>query len=161
MKLLEAAALVERPFLEARSVASINIGLTNLCSTFHYLSILLARSSKRMRLRCIDSSKQMLHLLKDLVSDSEEPFNGIVWQLICGPFTPFLALFGEILSNGKGAIDENLDALAAMEQLPLFLKRMSERNSFAAKLERLAVVLLQHAKSVIQARGTCTPSPAR
>ena len=90
-----------------------------------------------------------------MVSDSEEPYNGIVWQLLCCPFTPFLALFGEILSSGKGESEENEDALAAMEQLPLYLGMMSSRNSLAAKLERIAAVFVQHARSVVHPQGMC------
>lgn len=91
----------------------------------------------------------MLHLLESMVSDSEEPYNGVVWQLLCGPFTPFLTLFGEILSNGQRASEGNKEALTAMEQLPTFLNKMSVRNSLAGKLERTAVVLVEHARSVI------------
>lgn len=123
--------------------------------SYQYLLVLLARSSRRMRTQCIDSSKQILHLLKDMVSDSEEPYNGIVWQLLCCPFTPFLTLFGEILSNGKGESEENREHLAAIEQLPVFLRQMSLRNSLAAKLEAIAVVFVQHARSVIHPQGTC------
>ncbi|KAL9089772.1 MAG: hypothetical protein Q9165_005566 [Trypethelium subeluteriae] len=84
-----------------------------------------------------------------MVSDSEEVYNGIVWQLVCNPFTPFLILFGEILSNGRGETEENEEALAAMEKLPTYLSKMSVRNSLAAKLQRVATILMQHARSVI------------
>ena len=95
----------------------------------------------------------MLRLLENMVSDSEEPYNGMVWHFLCGPFTPFLDLFGELLSNGKGDAKENKETLAAMKQLPVFLKKMSPRNPLAAKLERIATVLVQHANSVIQPQG--------
>jgi len=95
-----------------------------------------------------------------MVSDTEEVYNGIVWHLICCPFTPFLTLFGEILSKGidkdKGGDVE--EALEAMEELPGFLKRMALHNALAAKLERIAVVLMQHAKSVAHPQGTFTGS---
>lgn len=107
-----------------------------------------------MRTQCIDSSKQMLRLLEYMVSDFEEMYTGIVWQLLCGPFTPFLELFGEIISNGKGGPEESQDALAAMEVLPVFLRKMSSGNSLAAKLERIAVVFVQHARSVMHPQGT-------
>jgi hypothetical protein len=154
VQLLEAAAMAEKPFLDASSAASIDLGLRTLSFQYQYLLILLARSSSRMRTQCIDSSKRMLLLLEHMVSDSEEPYNGIVWQLLCCPFTPFLALFGEILSNGMGESEENKEALAAMEQLPVYLGKMSLRNSLAAKLERIAVVFVQHARSVIYPQGT-------
>lgn len=155
MQILEAAALAEKPFLDANGAASIDLGLCSVSFQYEYLFILLARSSTRMRAQCIESSKRMLRLLEDMVSDSEESYNGMVWHLLCGPFTPFLDLFGELLSNGKGESEENKEALAAMEQLPVFLDRMSSRNSLAAKLQRIAVVLAQHARSVIHPQGMC------
>lgn len=155
MQLLEAAALAEKPFLDGSSAASIDLGLRNVSFSYYYLLILLARSSSQMRTQCIDSSKRMLGLLENMVSDSEEPYNGIVWQLLCCPFTPFLALFGDILSNGKGETEDNKNTLAALEQLPVFLSKMSLRNSLAVKLERIAVVFVQHARSVIHPQGTC------
>ncbi|KAF2470016.1 uncharacterized protein BDR25DRAFT_343257 [Lindgomyces ingoldianus] len=153
-ELLEAAAVTEKPFLNARSAASIDIGLHSLRFIYLYLLILLARFSSQMRTQCIDSSKQMLHLLKYMVVDFDEPYISIVWQLLCGPFTPFLELFGEIVSNGKANPEEKQENLAAMEQLPVFLGRMSSWNSLAAKLERIAVAFVQHAKSVMHPQGT-------
>ncbi|KIX03811.1 uncharacterized protein Z518_07364 [Rhinocladiella mackenziei CBS 650.93] len=159
-RVLEAAALAEKPFLDANSAASIDLGLCSVSFQYEYLFILLARSSTRMRVQCIESSKRMLRLLENMVSDSEEPYGGIVWQLLCGPFTPFLDLFGELLSNGKGESKENKEALAAMEQLPVFLNKMSSRNSLAAKLGRIAVVLVHHARSVIRPQGRRTGDEA-
>jgi hypothetical protein len=106
-----------------------------------------------MKAETTQSSKKMLHLLRDLVSDSEEVYNGIVWQLVCCPFTPFLTLFGEILANKGPKLDADREALAAMQELPLFLKNMGLRNTLAAKLERIAVVIVQHAESVVGAPG--------
>ncbi|KAJ9605085.1 hypothetical protein H2200_010475 [Cladophialophora chaetospira] len=153
LQLLEAAALAEKPFLDARNAASIDLELHSLSFMYEYLRILLARSSSHMRTQCIESSKRMLHLLEHMVSESGELYNGIDWQLLCGSFTPFLELFGEIVSNGKGGSQETQDALAAMEQLPVFLGKMSSRNSLAAKLERIAVVFVQHAKSLMHPQG--------
>lgn len=155
MQLLEAAALAEKPFLDANSAASIDLGLRTVSFRYQYLLILLARSSSRMKTQCTDSSKTMLRLLENMVSDSEETYNGIVWQLLCCPFTPFLVLFGEILSNGNGESEENKEYLAAIEQLPIFLGKMSLRNSLAVKLERIAVVFVQHARSVVHTQGKC------
>lgn len=153
MQILEAAALAEKPFLDANSAASIDLALRTVSFQYEYLFILLTRSSTRMRAQCIESSKRMLRLLENMISDSEEPYTSMVWHLLCSPFTPFLDLFGELLSNGKGESEENMEALAAMEQLPVFLGKMSSRNSLAAKLERIAVVLVQHARSVIHPQG--------
>lgn len=153
-KSLDAAAQTERPFLDAAGAASIDLGLHMLDFQFHYLWVLLARSSNEMKIQCINSSKQLLHLLQHLVSDSEEPFNGIIWQLTCCPFTPFLYLFGDILANEDKTSEENKEALAAMEQLPVYLGAMGLRHTLAVKLERIAMVFVQHARSVVHPQGT-------
>jgi len=91
----------------------------------------------------------MLHLLDDMVSDSEEVFNGIIWHMVCCPFTPFLHLFQEILSSGRKALDANEQALEAMQHLPRFLAKMGVRNRLAKKLEGVAAAIVQHAESVL------------
>jgi hypothetical protein len=112
-----------------------------------------------MKMQCNESSKDLLHLLDHLVSDSQEPYNGIVWQLICCPFTPFLTLFGEILSNASmPGPEESKVMLSAIERFPIFLKRMGLRNSLALKLERVAVILVKHARSVVYPLDGSFPS---
>lgn len=102
-----------------------------------------------MRAETIHSSKEMLCLLRHLVSDSEEVYNGIVWQLVCCPFTPFLALFGDLLANKEAVHTDRLEALAAMRELPVFLKKMGLRNSLARRLEAVAATIVPHAESVV------------
>ena len=96
----------------------------------------------------------MLHLLEHLVCDFDEPYVGMIWQLLCGPFTPFLELFGEIVSKGKEELPENEEALLAMEKLPIYLRNMSLRSSLATRLERIAIVFVKHAKSMMHSQGT-------
>lgn len=91
----------------------------------------------------------MLHLLQHMAPESKEPYHPIIWQLICCPFTPFLILFCDILSSGKRNSEESKEALAAMEQLPGYLRGITLRNSFAARLESIAKIFIQHARSVM------------
>lgn len=153
--MIDAAAMAEEPLLDAKGVASVKLGLRTLEFNRNYLLVILGRASSGMKVETTQSAHEMLHLLKDLVSDSEEVFNGIVWQLVCCPFTPFLFLFGEILANKESNEESDANALAAMKELPDFLKKMGVRNTLAAKLERIAVVIVQHAEMVVQSRH-CT-----
>lgn len=100
----------------------------------------------------------MLHLLQHMASESKEPYHPIIWQLICCPFTPLLILFCNILSSGKRNSEGNKEALAAMEQLPGYLKEISLRNSFAASLEGIAKIFVQHARSVIDYPDSSIPN---
>lgn len=97
----------------------------------------------------------MLGMLEKMVSDSEEPYNGLVWQLVCSPFTPFLILFREILSktNDAASIAHKRKCVESMEHVPDFLTKMSLRNSLAAKLKGTAVVFVQHARSLLESQG--------
>jgi hypothetical protein len=135
--------------LDAKGKTSVKLGLSTLEFNRHYLLVTIGRASSDMKADTIRSAKEMLYLLPDLVSDSEEVYNGIVWQLVCCPFTPFLALFGEILANKGPKKEADWQALSAMQELPTFLKKMGVRNSLAAKLEHIAVVIVRHAESMV------------
>ncbi|KAM3581905.1 hypothetical protein VKS41_006060 [Umbelopsis sp. WA50703] len=157
-KILEAAALSEKPFCDAKNAKSIDVALCTIEFHFLYLTILLARSSNHMHEQCLDASKRMLHLLQDMVPESKEPYHPIIWQLVCCPFTPLLILFCDILSNGERNLEESWEALAAMERLPSYLKDLSSRNSLAASLEEIAKVFVHHARSMICRADSAQPA---
>jgi hypothetical protein len=144
-----AAALTEKPFCGAKNAKSIDIALSTIEFHFLHLTILLTRSAIHMREQCLDASKQMLELLQNMAPESKDPYHPIIWQLICCPFTPLLILYTDILSNGNRSLEENKEALAAMERLPSYLKDISSRNSLAASLEGIAKVFVQYARSTI------------
>lgn len=160
MQLLEASILAEKALLDRKGLASVNLGLRTLEFNRRYLLVLLGRSSGKLDSDTISHAKEMLYLLKYLVSDSEEVYNGIVWQLVCCPFTPFLALFGQIVENKFGVHRDGVEALAAMKELPVFLEAMGRRNTLASKLHLIADVFVRHAESVVnppmpQGRSLC------
>jgi len=152
-KVLEAAATTEKPFLDPDGVVSIELGLRNVTFGYLYLLILLTRACSETRAQSLAASRRMLCLLDDLVSDSEEVFNGIIWHLVCCPFTPFLHLFQAILSTGRTALGANEQALEAMRHLPRFLGKMGVRNRLAKKLEGVATAIVQHAESILHRPG--------
>lgn len=145
--------------LDTKALASVNLGLHTLEFNRHYLLVLLGRSSGKLEPETISHAKEMLYLLKHLVSDSEEVYNGIVWQLVCCPFTPFLALFGQILGENGAMRRDNEEALAAMKELPMFLEAMGRRNTLAGKLHMIAKVFVDHAESVVNQPPPRSRSP--
>lgn len=147
--MLEAAALTEKPFCDAKNAKSIDIALSTIDFHFLHLTVLLTRSATRMQEQCFDASMQMLNLLRNMAPESKDPYHPIIWQLVCCPFTPLLILYTEVVSNDKRTPNEKKEALAAMERLPNFLKSISWRNSLASNLEGIAKVFVQHAGSAI------------
>ncbi|OQO11643.1 hypothetical protein B0A48_03370 [Cryoendolithus antarcticus] len=150
--ILRAAAVAEGPLLDAKGVGSLELGVLTTDFYHHHLLILLARNSGNMKSESVSSSIKMLQVLPALVSDSEEVYNGIIWMMVCSPFTAFLTLFGEVVSASRTESTDHGAAIEAMEILPVFLNAMGVRNSLAAKLENVATVLLAHAKKAVSAR---------
>ncbi|KAK4539683.1 hypothetical protein LTR36_010446 [Oleoguttula mirabilis] len=165
MEVLEAAALTEKPFLDTKSAASIDYGLKTMRFQFYFLSVLLTLPCKELRDHFTHVSQQMLSSLDDMLWDAdeaEEPHPGLVWQLLFCPLTPFLALFGGILSKGKAELEQNREALEAMEHLPPFLHKLSARYPLAVKLEGIAVKFIQHTRSILERQDEANveaPSP--
>jgi hypothetical protein len=152
--LLQASAIAEKPLLDAAGARSLDLGLTTVDFNHQYLILMLSRRAPwphPMRCQSIESSIKMLNLLQHLVSDSEEVYNGIIWQLVCCPFTAFLTLFNEIMLQGRDShrgigLEKKAEILAAMERLPDFLTEMAVHNSLARKLQGVAATILEHAR---------------
>lgn len=123
-----------------------------------YLTLLLARSSPDLRSRGLEAAKKLLSTLKSLVSDSQEVYNGIVWHLVCCPFTAFLTLYGEVVSGRIITTQDERSALTDMQQLPAYLAKMAEKNSLAAKLRPIAETLMKHARDRSEARALDRPN---
>ncbi|CAI7585293.1 unnamed protein product [Penicillium pancosmium] len=148
-KILEAAAMSEKPFCDAQNSKSIDIGLRSQEFLYLYLKIVLSRNSPSRHPQCITGSKELLHLLLHLSPESDEPYHPFLWQFLYSPFTAFLLLFREILLNSDPGSEGNKEALAAMENLPGFLEKMTLRTSLAARLREASRVLIDHAKFVL------------
>jgi len=96
----------------------------------------------------------MLRLLADLVSDGEEPYIGVTWQMLYFPWAPFLVLFGSITSSDRtGRTFENEQALEVMELLPTYFRNMSLRYIEARRLEKMAAATVQRARSILHPEG--------
>lgn len=159
-QILEAAALSEKPFCDAKNAKSIDVALRTMDFHFLYLALLLAHSSRDMQRQCLDASQRMLHLLQHMSPECKEPYHPMVWQLVCCPFTPFLILFRDIVCDAGCSHEEKRNALDAMEQLPGYLKAMGSRVTLAARLEGVAGILAQQARSIICRSFPCPGADA-
>lgn len=156
MQVLEAAAVTEKPFLDTKRAASIDCGLKYVRFQFDFLSVLLTLPCKELRDHSTRVARQMLASLDDTTWEAvegEQPYPGFMWQLLFGSLNPFLALFGGILSKGEADLEQNREALEAMEHLPPFLRKMSPRYPFAAKLESIAVRFVEHTRAMLGHQG--------
>ncbi|KAK0858368.1 hypothetical protein LTS02_008988 [Friedmanniomyces endolithicus] len=155
MQVLEAAALAETPLLDSAGAKSLQFGLVYTRFQYHGAGIVLTRGSSQESTVCRDESLKMLRLLDDLVTDVEEPYIGVTWQMLYFPWAPFLVLFGSIISSGAaGRTSKNEQALKAMELLPTYFRNMSMRYIEARRLEKMAAATVQRARSILHPEET-------
>ncbi|KAK0264955.1 hypothetical protein LTR91_013956 [Friedmanniomyces endolithicus] len=155
MQVLEAAALAETPLLDPAGARSLQIGLLYTRFQYYGAEIVLTRGSSQEATFCHNESLKMLRLLSDLVTDEEEPYIGVTWQMLYFPWAPFLVLFGSITSSERtGRTFENEQALEAMELLPTYFRNMSLRCVEARRLEKMAAATVQRARSVLYPEET-------
>ncbi|KAJ5716137.1 hypothetical protein N7493_008048 [Penicillium malachiteum] len=148
-RLLDAAAVSEKPFCNTKNAKSIDIALCAMEFHFLYLSILLTRSSPDMEQEFLQNSKQILNLLPSMSVKAKEPYHQIIWQLVCCPLTTLLILLCDTVSNSTRSLEEKKENPAAMELFPGYLKDLSQRDSLARRLEGIARVFVRHARSAI------------
>ena len=111
--------------------------------------MLLTRKRSQWKDQCLHSSREALFLLDGLVSDSGDVYNGVVWQLLYCPFTPFFVLFGAILSRDS-PISKQL-SFEAMQCLPRFMEKMKSRHPQASKLYHISCSLTEEASTALGA----------
>ncbi|KAK6376219.1 hypothetical protein LTS17_007470 [Exophiala oligosperma] len=128
--------------------ASIKLGFDFLTYRHHHLVVCLTRSDESCREVCLNSARVAISLLKDLVTHSEEVFNGIIWQLLYYPFTPFFVLFGEIVTNPRSKAC--MDDLQSLRQTVLYYLQFQKYHSSAVKLERVAETFTKIAEAFVR-----------
>jgi len=147
--------VAEQPFLDEEEQTSMRLGIQYQQFQYYYYTVLLIRSRPALQEACISSAQQALFSLEDLVSDSSEVYNGVIWVLLYCPFTPFFILFGQIISTGSNS--SSRQSLKAMESMSSFLQQMESRHPQAAKLRTIAVTFVQYAQQIFARPSTTTP----
>ncbi|OAP63977.1 hypothetical protein AYL99_03204 [Fonsecaea erecta] len=127
---------------------SIKIGFSFLNYQYHHLIVCLTRGDESCREKCLGSARAAISLLKGLVAHSEEVFNGIVWQQLYYPFTPFFVLFGEVITNPTGKT--TVEDLQLLRQTVLYFLEFQKYHTSAVKLEKVAETFTKIAEAYVR-----------
>ncbi|KAE8445521.1 hypothetical protein EG329_013284 [Mollisiaceae sp. DMI_Dod_QoI] len=103
---------------------------------YHHLVVYLMRGDKNNERTCLESARTAVSLLEHLVSNSGQVFNGIIWLLLYQPFTPYFALFSNIISHPTSPTC--FKDLQCLRQVVLYFLQMNNNHPSAAKLEKVA-----------------------
>ena len=113
-------------------------GLESMAFQHHHLLVLLTNHDTEDRQECLCASRDAISTLLCLVSTSAQVYNGIVWQLLYYPFTPFFVIFSNLISAplvSSAAADVEL-----LRSTSFYLGEMTSLGSMAAKLQTIAGV---------------------
>jgi hypothetical protein len=126
----------------------IQLGISFLTFQNHHLVVHLTRNDKTAGEECLASARAAINLLESLVSNSTAVYNGISWQLLYYPFTPFFVLFGKIVSDPHSK--DTFDDLQLLRKTVMFYLRMHNNHKSASKLENTAETFTRHAEGYVR-----------
>jgi hypothetical protein len=125
---------------------------------FQYLHVLILSTKsqpQQLDLR-VSSARKAITLLPSLVSNSGQLYNGVVWQLLYYPLSPFLVVFKQILefpANGEVAKD--------LEYLSITVNYFLNMKAQLSGLARIAGQIAETAEALYrlaQRRVDATPN---
>ncbi|KNG89742.1 hypothetical protein ANOM_001973 [Aspergillus nomiae NRRL 13137] len=122
---------------------------------FHYLHVLIIllkgdESNSSLRL---SSARDAVSLLSSMVSNWSSIYNGVVWQLLYYPFTPFFVIFENIVHHTcwTPTVEQDLQLLSTT--VTYYAEMRSQMRLLATvctRLQRVAAVFLQLAQTYVR-----------
>ncbi|KAL6855638.1 fungal-specific transcription factor domain-containing protein [Trichoderma novae-zelandiae] len=130
-------------------VQEMMIGVRAMRFQYLHILILLLRKAPDSKDRRVQAARDAIILLPDLVSNSSHVYNGLVWQLLYYPFTPFFTLFGHIMDHPSApSTQQDLDLLTTTATYFNSMKQFGSLPVVSSKLEKTARVFCNLASFV-------------
>ncbi|KKP05314.1 hypothetical protein THAR02_02580 [Trichoderma harzianum] len=125
----------------AHQIQEMTIGVRAMRFQYLHILILVLRKDPSSRERRVQASRDAITILPDLVSNSIHVYNGLVWQLLYYPFTPFFTLFGHIMDYPSApSTTQDLELLQKTATYFNSMKQFGSLPAVSSKLERTALV---------------------
>ncbi|KAM0255544.1 hypothetical protein ACHAQJ_005691 [Trichoderma viride] len=148
-ELLLKAIDTEPTGLTAHQFREMTIGVRAMRFQYLHILILLLRKSPNNKGLRIQAARDAITLLPDLVSNSTHVYNGLVWQLLYYPFTPFFTIFGHIVDHpSSSTANQDLELLTKTATYFNSMKQLGSLSDVSSKLERTALVFCNLARFI-------------
>ncbi|KAJ5827562.1 Transcription factor [Penicillium robsamsonii] len=141
---------VESASANASQIREMTLGISTMKFQYlHSLVLLLGGddSSSVLRLSC---AREAISTLSSMVSNWSSVYNGVVWQLLYCPFTPFFVIFGNIIRSESAqvpTIEQDLNFLSAtVNYFAAMRSQMRLLATVCSRLQHTASVFLQIAQ---------------
>ncbi|KAL7908242.1 hypothetical protein GGI35DRAFT_469961 [Trichoderma velutinum] len=133
----------------AHQIQEMTIGVRAMRFQYLHILILILRKDPSSRERRVQAARDAIMLLPDLVSNSIHVYNGLVWQLLYYPFTPFFTLFGHIMDYPSApSTPQDLELLQKTATYFNSMKQFGSLPAVSSKLEKTALVFCNLANFV-------------
>ncbi|PTU20328.1 hypothetical protein P175DRAFT_0510242 [Aspergillus ochraceoroseus IBT 24754] len=106
----------ERVPANSRQSREMTLGISSIKIQYLHVLIILLKGDKAYSELRLSSAREAISLLTSMVSNWSSFYNGVVWQLLYYPFTPFFVVFENIVnrknSSTPATIEQDLALLA-------------------------------------------------
>ncbi|KAL6797427.1 hypothetical protein GGI42DRAFT_362075 [Trichoderma sp. SZMC 28013] len=139
----------------AHQIQEMTIGVRAMRFQYLHILILVLRKDPSSRERRVQAARDAIMLLPDLVSNSIHVYNGLVWQLLYYPFTPFFTLFGHIMDYPSApSTPQDLELLQMTATYFNSMKQFGSLPAVSSKLEKTALVFCNLANFITSGEHT-------
>ncbi|KAJ5611392.1 hypothetical protein N7510_008111, partial [Penicillium lagena] len=150
----------ERISADAKQIREMNLGISSINFQYLHVLTLLLKNDRTSHLR-LSCAREAISLLPSLVSNWGSVYNGVIWQLLYYPFTPFFVIFENVIQQSiqYPTLEQDLRFLATMVTYYADMKsQMRHLASVCSKLQHTATVFLQLAQSHARNSNFTTPA---
>ncbi|PYI11756.1 hypothetical protein BO78DRAFT_413565 [Aspergillus sclerotiicarbonarius CBS 121057] len=105
----------ERAFAAPNHLHEMALGINSLTFQYLHIRVLLLKGDEFSALR-LSSAREAISLLPTMVSNWSSVYNGVIWQLLYFPFTPFFVIFENIIHHrgpSTATIQQDLSLLSS------------------------------------------------
>ncbi|PWY94637.1 hypothetical protein BO94DRAFT_531578 [Aspergillus sclerotioniger CBS 115572] len=130
----------ESLFAAPKHLREMALGVNSLKFQYLHVRVLLLKGEEFSALR-LSSAREAISLLPTMVSNWSSVYNGVVWQLLYFPFTPFFVIFENIIQHRGPSTDTiQQDLTLLCSTVTYFAEMRSQMHLLAPVCSRLQSV---------------------
>ncbi|KAJ5762003.1 Transcription factor [Penicillium nucicola] len=149
---------VESVSADVAQIREMSLGISSI--KFQYLCslILLVKGDESLSTLRLFSAREAISILSSMVSNWSSVYNGVVWQLLYCPFTPFFVVFDNIIHPQDyhiSTIDQDLGLLSAtVNYFKAMQSQMRLLATVCSRLEQTAAIFHKLAQNHVSYRAS-------
>ncbi|CAI7583720.1 unnamed protein product [Penicillium glandicola] len=141
---------VESASATTSQIREMTLGISTMEFQYLHSLILLLEGDDSSSILRLSSAREAISILSSMVSNWSSVYNGVVWQLLYCPFTPFFVIFGNIVNNDSARtpmIEQDLKLLSAtVDYFAAMRSQMRLLATVCSKLQHTTSVFLRLAQ---------------